>query len=69
MYQIRRLNLMGISYNPIFRAFNGRFVVTPTTTVSPKMGAPGASSGGLSPLLIGDLPFLESFPTIGRKAQ
>jgi len=66
MYQIQGLRLMGISYNPVYGVFKDSFLVTPTNTVPSKTRAPQTASGGLSSVLIGEFPFLESFLSVLR---
>jgi hypothetical protein len=39
MYEIRGLHLIGISYNPVYRAFKGTFVVIPISLLPPILNA------------------------------
>lgn len=53
MYDLRGLVPMGISNNPILRAFKGFSPIPPTTTVPPGLGAPQPALGVPSANLIG----------------
>jgi hypothetical protein len=61
---------MGFYRQVVFGAcnrFNGSFFGTPTTPVPSEAGTPGTAAEGISLVLIGDPPALEStFPNLSR---